>query len=131
MWNWQCCGPIETPLVQWLGHLTADGTVRVWHVERTVEVAVVGVHGDWVDGVAWSPSGQHVAAASRDCTAKLWEAAFDLKTVLEKARSRTFRRLTSRERQSVMLPELAASSLPNQQHALPLYLPARPSEVGT
>ncbi|MFI6518991.1 AAA family ATPase [Spirillospora sp. NPDC050679] len=35
----------------------------------------LGGHRDWVDGVAWSPDGALLATASRDGTARIWDAA--------------------------------------------------------
>jgi WD40 repeat protein len=38
------------------------------------ELRVVGVRGDGVEDVAWSPDGQDIVTASHDRTARIWDA---------------------------------------------------------
>ena len=38
------------------------------------EVQILGGHSSWVTAVAWSPDGHHILTASRDRTARIWDA---------------------------------------------------------
>ncbi|HXM57336.1 MAG TPA: WD40 repeat domain-containing protein [Candidatus Dormibacteraeota bacterium] len=84
---------------------SADRTVRMWDVERGSELAILGLHAEMVEAVAWSPDGHRVASASRDGTVRIWTTACSLPWLLERARSRTARRLTPAERREAMLHE--------------------------
>ena len=49
--------------------LTEDTPLRV-----LPEAHILGGHSSWVTAVAWSPDGHHILTASRDGTARIWEA---------------------------------------------------------
>ncbi len=51
---------------------SADGTVRVWDVERQCAVAQFRAHQSEVTAIAFHPEGKMLATGSRDRTAKLW-----------------------------------------------------------
>ena len=38
------------------------------------EAQILGGHSSWVNAVAWSPDGHHILTASRDHTARIWDA---------------------------------------------------------
>ena len=63
---------------------TADGatvlsfggqTLRAWQTQPQPERGVIGAHGGWVAGVAYSPDGQRLLSYARDGTASLWSSA--------------------------------------------------------
>jgi WD40 repeat protein len=50
-----------------------DGTVRVWDVERAIQLRELDGHSDWVRAVAVFPDGKHVASVSDDHTIRIWD----------------------------------------------------------
>jgi WD40 repeat protein len=88
-----------------LATASADRTVRIWDASAGVELAVVGMHPELVETVAWSPEGHRVASGARDGTVRIWNPAWSTARGLERARARTVRELTSRERRRAMLPD--------------------------
>jgi WD40 repeat protein len=52
-----------------------NGSLRGWQAQPQPERGVVGAHGGWVVGAAYSPSGQQVLSYARDHSAALWPAA--------------------------------------------------------
>lgn len=91
-----------------LATVSWDRTVRLWNPDEGKELTVVGVHDDQVNGLAWHPDGSHLATVSRDRSVRIWEPATDMDTLLGRARSRVFRRLTDDERRSFLLPATRA-----------------------
>lgn len=87
-----------------LATVSWDRTVRLWNPDDGRELTVVGVHDDQVNGLAWHPDGSLLATASRDRSIRVWEPTTDMETLLRRARSRVFRRLTDDERRSFLLP---------------------------
>ncbi|WP_244176933.1 WD40 repeat domain-containing protein [Streptomyces albus] len=87
-----------------LASVSWDRTVRLWDPHRGRHLKVIGVHDDQANGLAWHPGGSLLATASRDRTVRIWEPAASLDSLVERARSRVFRRLTDRERRSLLLP---------------------------
>ncbi|TDC97282.1 hypothetical protein E1285_04105 [Actinomadura sp. 7K507] len=83
---------------------SADGTVRLWDHLTGRELCVAAVHTDEVWDVAWSPDGTRLATASHDRTVRIWEAVTDGAALVERARSRVFRRLSQDERHTLMIP---------------------------
>jgi WD40 repeat protein len=57
-----------------LATASSDGTARIWHVARGVELAVLRGHEAEVQSVAWSPDGRRLATGSRDRTVRVWGA---------------------------------------------------------
>ncbi len=74
-------------------------------------MALLRGHEDWVGGVSWSPDGRRIATASRDRTARVWEAVASFDELVAKARSRVSRGLTDDVRRQAMLPVLVGSAL--------------------
>ncbi|WP_165970497.1 AAA family ATPase [Actinomadura sp. 6K520] len=87
-----------------LATTSTDRTVRLWDAPAGRELAVAAVHDDEVWDVAWSPDGTRIATASGDRTVRIWEAVTDGAALVERARSRVFRRLTPDERHALMIP---------------------------
>jgi WD40 repeat protein len=54
--------------------LSAYQEAQLWDVKNAQRLAVLQGHTSEVDGIAWSPNGTLLATASRDGTARLWDA---------------------------------------------------------
>mmetsp|Transcript_17115 Transcript_17115/g.28138 ORF Transcript_17115/g.28138 Transcript_17115/m.28138 type:complete len:1375 (-) Transcript_17115:189-4313(-) len=52
-----------------------DMTVRVWSISGGKETLVIDAHTDWIHSVVYTPDGKYIATASKDHTAKLFDAA--------------------------------------------------------
>ncbi|XYH94665.1 effector-associated domain EAD1-containing protein [Sorangium sp. So ce1128] len=52
-----------------------DGTLRLWDPSRSADGAVIGRHGDAVEGFAATPDGSFALSVSRGSGAKLWSIA--------------------------------------------------------
>lgn len=52
----------------------ADGSVRVFDLDRGVERLRIESHANWVTDICYSPDGRHIATASRDRSAKIFDA---------------------------------------------------------
>ncbi|TVP97796.1 MAG: hypothetical protein EA381_14025 [Planctomycetaceae bacterium] len=53
----------------------ADGSITIFSVEDPAEPpTLIEDHADWVHSIAWSPDGRMIVSASRDKTAKLFDA---------------------------------------------------------
>ncbi len=87
-----------------LATASADRTVRLWDALAGRELSVAAVHDDDIWDVAWSPDGARVATASGDRTVRVWEVVTDGAALVERARTRVFRRLTPDERHTLMIP---------------------------
>jgi WD40 repeat protein len=55
------------------GGNTDDFGIRVWDVATGQPLAILGRHGAFIDGLAFSPDGQLLVSASHDGTAKIWD----------------------------------------------------------
>lgn len=53
----------------------AEGAIVILDVDDADGTIVIADHSDWVQQIAWSPGGEWLVSASRDQTAKLFEAA--------------------------------------------------------
>ncbi|MGP4022322.1 nSTAND1 domain-containing NTPase [Actinomadura sp. 3N407] len=100
-WVWSIAW---SPDGQVVATASADRTVRLWDPLTGRELCVAAVHTDEVWDVAWSPDGTRLATASHDRTVRVWEAVTDGAALVERARSRVFRRLTQDERHTLMIP---------------------------
>ncbi|NKZ08144.1 AAA family ATPase [Actinomadura latina] len=87
-----------------LATASGDRTVRLWDALTGGELSVAAVHDDEIWDVAWSPDGTRLATASGDRTVRVWEAVTDGAALVERARTRVFRRLTPDERHTLMIP---------------------------
>ena len=52
----------------------ADGIIRIVNTDTMVETKTIANHADWVTAVAWSDDGARLASASRDKSAKVFDA---------------------------------------------------------
>jgi WD40 repeat protein len=50
-----------------------DGSVRAWDAKTGQQQRIVGIHGNWVWGVAVVPGTSYVASASHDGTVRVWD----------------------------------------------------------
>lgn len=53
---------------------SADGIIRIVNTDTMVETKTIANHADWVTAVAWSDDGSRLASASRDKSAKVFDA---------------------------------------------------------
>ena len=54
---------------------SADGIIRIVDTDTMLETKSIANHADWVTSIAWSDDGTKMASASRDKTAKVFDAA--------------------------------------------------------
>lgn len=52
----------------------ADGIIRIVNTDTLAETRAIANHADWVTAVAWSDDGARLASASRDKSAKVFDA---------------------------------------------------------
>ena len=52
---------------------SVDGSIRIWDLERALQLHKCTGHNDWVWGLAVTPDGTLAASCSRDFTARLWD----------------------------------------------------------
>lgn len=52
-----------------------DNTVRLWDVERALELRKLSGHANWIKAVAFSPDGKLLATGALDGVVKLWEVS--------------------------------------------------------
>lgn len=67
----------EKPIVQTADEIaiaSADGIIRIVNTETLAETKAIANHSDWVTAVAWSDDGGRLASASRDKSAKVFDA---------------------------------------------------------
>jgi WD40 repeat protein len=57
---------------------SADGTIRVWHPDRSTEAHVLRGHAGPVRSVCFGPSGVQLASAADDGTARVWNLTADV-----------------------------------------------------
>jgi WD40 repeat protein len=78
-----------------LATASADHTAKVWDAESGKELLTLRGHSNAVTGVAFSPDGKRLATASADATVQVY--AFDVRELLNLARSRVTRTFTAEE----------------------------------
>jgi WD40 repeat protein len=64
-----------SPDARLLASGSKDNTVRLWDVERALELRKLSGHTAWIKAVAFSPDGKLLATGALDGTVKLWEVA--------------------------------------------------------
>ena len=52
---------------------SVDGSVRVWDLERGIQVVKCSGHTDWAWGACVADDGSVAVSCSRDCTARVWD----------------------------------------------------------
>ncbi len=52
----------------------ADGIIRIVNTDSLAETKTIANHADWVTAIAWSDDGSRLASASRDKSAKVFDA---------------------------------------------------------
>ena len=86
---WQLChhdlftlrhaGPVNSVAFSATGKVVAtasnDGTVKIWDVSTTEELATLRVSEGWVTSIAFSPDSKMLASGSNDRSVKLWDTA--------------------------------------------------------
>jgi len=55
----------------------ADGTIKLWRVEKAVEIETFTGHVGAVNGVAFSPNGKEAISGGADRTVRIWRLPFD------------------------------------------------------
>jgi WD40 repeat protein len=78
---------------------SADNTARVWDASTFAEIAILRAHTNSVRSVAVSPDGKRIVTGSRDNTVRVWEVFPVGQALINNAKARVPRCLTTEQRQ--------------------------------
>lgn len=66
--------PAAPPASNEVAIASADGLIRIVNTDTMVETRTIANHADWVTAIAWSDDGTRLVSASRDKSAKVFDA---------------------------------------------------------
>lgn len=66
--------PAGPPASNELAIASADGLIRIVNTDTMAETRTIANHADWVTAIAWSDDGTRLVSASRDKSAKVFDA---------------------------------------------------------
>lgn len=65
---------VENPALPLIASGASDGSIMIWNSRTQSEVQAVAGHPGWITSLAYSPDGAFLLSASKDATARIWEA---------------------------------------------------------
>jgi len=66
--------PTGPPVSNEIAIASADGLIRIVNTDSLAETRTIANHADWVTAIAWSDDGTRLVSASRDKSAKVFDA---------------------------------------------------------
>ena len=132
-----CCSvPAENPI--WTLDISPDGkliasgsfdkTVKIWDVNRGIELGILHGHEDQIWGCAFFPDGKRLVSASWDSTLKIWDLTSLISNQQITGRDNTKR--TIRNRYSEVKQWLSSDlEIPSSSHNVSRCAQARPIDL--